>query len=92
MASDTVHVVPALTFDELLTPQELSHPAFLKVDVEGHEVTLLKGATKMSPQHMPHLHDVTWEIKSGNALAVCAALRPFGFTAKPIAVKHRPGR
>ena len=38
--------------------------------------------------NVPHLHDVTWEIKSGNALAVCAALRPFGFTAKPIAVKH----
>lgn len=87
----TVHVVPSLTFDELLSDDELKNAAFLKVDVEGHEAHLVRAASKLHPACMPKLHDITWEIHSatGNAPAVCAKLAPFDFAhTLPIAVKR----
>ena len=77
--SDTIHSVPALTFDALLTEDEAMHTAFLKVDTEGHEKYLVKAASKLHPRSMPMLNDVAWEIKKGNALHVCGALQPFKF-------------
>ena len=45
----------------------------------GKQTQLVRAATKLHPRTMPKLRDVTWEIKPGNALAVCAALAPFDF-------------
>ena len=63
--------------------------ACTQVDVEGHEAVLLSaGASALHPRSMPRLHDVAWEIKPGNGLAVCEALAPFAFThTLPLQVK-----
>ena len=39
-SDNKLHIVPSLTFDQLLTSDELANTRFLKVDVEGHEASL----------------------------------------------------
>lgn len=47
----TLRYVPARRLDTLL--DELEHPDFIKVDVEGHELRVLHGATRMLTEVRP---------------------------------------
>ena len=45
--------VPVITLDELITKEKLPRVDFIKIDVEGMELEVLKGATETLKQHRP---------------------------------------
>jgi FkbM family methyltransferase len=66
-------LVPTLTIDLLL--EHFPPPDVLKIDVEGAEVAVLTGATKV----LAHRPTVLCEVASANAMDVHEVLRPFGY-------------
>lgn len=44
---------PLICLDEVVLSGRLSPPAFIKIDVEGGELNVLKGAQKLISQHLP---------------------------------------
>jgi FkbM family methyltransferase len=47
--------VPICKLDELVQTHELPPPSLIKIDVEGHELAVLEGATRILDKHRPAL-------------------------------------
>lgn len=46
---------PIFPLDEIMSTHKLSAPRLMKIDVEGHEMAVLSGATRILEQHRPTL-------------------------------------
>ena len=64
--------VPSITLDSLLERQPDRAPDFLKIDVEGHELSALRGASRVIGTHKPPL--IQFEALSESARATTIAL------------------
>jgi FkbM family methyltransferase len=86
--------VEAVTLDELAEQLGLREIAVLKIDVEGEELEVLKGAQKL----LPRVREIILEVDGGDAEfgAVSEFLSRFGFETRlgrwRIAHATRPGR
>jgi len=72
--SREMHLVPTATLDWLL--ERFPAPAVLKIDVEGSEVEVLKGAQRLLSEAQPVL---LCEVGEQNSDAVAEYLRPHGY-------------
>ncbi len=52
-AGETSVTVPLVSLDDLVASQRIPPPNFIKVDVEGGELGVLKGALRLLAQHQP---------------------------------------
>lgn len=73
--TEQVELVP---LDELVAEQRLDAPAFLKVDAEGHEVPIARGAARLLQAHEP---TVLFEVRHGeqNEYGMLEHLQALGF-------------
>jgi FkbM family methyltransferase len=73
-------IVQARTIDDLVAAGVVPPPAFLKIDVEGHEAAVLEGARHTLAAHKPI---VVCDYNDGTTLqAVQAMLAPAGYTVR----------
>ena len=71
-----VVLVPTLSLDTLL--ESLPPPSFVKIDVEGAELEVLKGADRLLREHRPSVYV---EVDANSATAVFALFARHGYTA-----------
>lgn len=63
--------VKAVSLDELLEKNELTPPDFIKIDVEGAELDVLKGAAKILKVHSPILYLETHNVHNPGIDQAC---------------------
>jgi FkbM family methyltransferase len=73
--SDTVISVDVVTLDDLLGDRRVS---VLKIDVEGHELSVLKGAARLIELHA--VRHIVFEEHTGSTSPVCTFLKERGYT------------
>ena len=73
--------VSVVSLDELLERNEIPAPTVLKIDVEGEEFNVLRGAAKLLRAHAPIIFLSTHERDGGKSLEYLASL---GYTIKKI--------
>jgi FkbM family methyltransferase len=77
---ETIHTMP---LDVFLTQEHLPPPQFLKIDVEGAELAVLQGATRIlaefSPLLLLEMEEKTLQAAGTNKAAIQTWLTPFGY-------------
>ena len=74
-AADALETVQSLTLDALIERQGLSDIAFIKLDIEGHEIQALRGAAQTIARHAPVIQV---EVDKGHLPAVLDGLTATG--------------
>jgi len=71
-----VEKIKVMTLDEIVSKFKIEQVDFIKIDVEGHEAEVLRGAQKTLQRWQPQLFI---ECHTNEALKTCAALLPKGY-------------
>jgi len=75
--------VSVTTLDEDIRDMSLPAPDFIKIDVEGFELSVLQGAretlSRLKPELFIEIHGQTMELKRKNVAAVVDCLNDFGY-------------
>jgi FkbM family methyltransferase len=80
--------VKVVSLDELLAEKQIEPPGVMKIDVEGAEVFVLRGAKKLLAEHHPKLF---MEIHSRELARECAALLgEFGYSVRVMETGNPP--
>ena len=75
--------VPMLTLDEYCQEHGI-HPNVIKVDVEGHELAVLKGATKLLREGVPHYIVCEFEPARSDAAPLVQTMAAHGYEARTL--------
>jgi hypothetical protein len=75
---DTVEI-DSITLDSLVDRYKLSKIDFLKIDVEGHELQVLQGSTKVLTEYRPTIIYENWDGVHDCNLPVAEYLRNMGY-------------
>jgi FkbM family methyltransferase len=71
------------TIDQIMTEKKISRPDIIKIDVEGYELRVLKGAEKTLKEYMPilfiELDDNNLREQKSSALALIQYVRSLGY-------------
>ena len=76
-AAESVYTVPVTTLDTDLAMRTVSEPVIVKIDVEGFEVHVLRGAASLIALRRPHLSIDIHRAPFGNGETTEAACREF---------------
>ena len=74
------HKVKSVSIDELIDEKGLHEISLLKIDVEGHEIDVLKGAKKLISKYSPPIIFEDWETRNSKNSELRTELIKLGYS------------